>query len=106
MLSKKYKISKKLFEEVFVKGKSVKTDFFLLKYKNNEEKTSRVSVVASKKIFKTAVSRNKIKRKFKSILKETRLINSKRDLIFILNKNTEAVDRNELILIIDQIRLK
>jgi ribonuclease P protein component len=106
MFSKKHRITKRLFEEVFSNGKTIKTNYFLLKYRTNEENIVRVSVVASKKIFKTAVLRNKVKRKFKAILKETNLIQTNNDLIFILNKNIEIAKRKDVTLIINQIRLK
>lgn len=78
----------------------------MLKYRKNEESTSRISVVASKKIFKTAVLRNKVKRKFKAVLKETQLVKSNNDLIFILNKSAEVTKKEDMALIINQIRLK
>ena len=106
MFSKKQKISKRLFDEVFANAKTIKTEVFILKYRKNKEKEVRISVVTPKKIFKTAVLRNKIKRRFKAVLKETKTIEQKYDLIFVLNKKIENKKREDITLIINQIRLK
>lgn len=66
MISKNNRIPKKTIEEIMKEKKSTNCDFFLLKYKKNEENKPRFCVIAPKKIFKTAVERNKVKRFLKN----------------------------------------
>lgn len=50
---------------VYSKGKVVRSDLFVLKYSLNPRRTRpRIAVVVSKKIAKSAVSRNRIRRRY------------------------------------------
>jgi ribonuclease P protein component len=63
MLPKENRLkNKKDFESVFKNGKGFKEGFFYLKIKKNNLELSRFGFVVSKKISKSAVVRNKIKR--------------------------------------------
>ena len=61
--------NKKDFERIFKQGKGFKQDFLFLKIiENNLEKT-RFGFIVSKKISKKAVTRNKIKRQLREIIR-------------------------------------
>lgn len=62
-LNKKNRLKKKRdFENVFKKGKAVKSSFLFIKYIKNELDISRLGFVVSAKVAKKAVERNKIRR--------------------------------------------
>lgn len=71
MLSRSQRISKKLFPNS-LSGRVFSTDFYSLRLVQGKEKGEvfRGSVVVSKKIAKTAVKRNLIRRRFYSLLRE------------------------------------
>ena len=73
MLSSKRRVQKGLFSSVLKDGKSLNFPTFSIKYAYNPElikKESLFSIVVSKKITKTAVLRNKIRRQAYSVLKD------------------------------------
>lgn len=59
-------ILEKDFKEVFRKGKNKKTDFLVFKVLKNHLNQSRFGFAVSKKFFKKAVLRNRIKRKLRA----------------------------------------
>ncbi len=63
MLKRAYRVSKKEFDIVIETGKAVHSDFFWLRYVKSQEIATKIAVIAPKKIAKTAVLRNKIRRK-------------------------------------------
>ncbi len=71
MLKKENRLTKKKdFESLFEKGKGIKQDSLYLKYKKNNLKKSRVSIIVGKNYSKKAVERNKIKRRIREIIKK------------------------------------
>lgn len=70
MLSKTNRLTTLQLEEVIEKGEVVHTSLFWLKRYKNQDKTKKLSVITPKKIFKTAVTRNKFKRKVYNYTKE------------------------------------
>ncbi len=68
MLPKRQRITKRLFSESFSHSKTVSNDFLTLKYKVISEFPSKTSVVVSKKVEKSAVGRNKTKRRIYEIV--------------------------------------
>lgn len=103
MLSKKKRVTRKLFNEIIETGKTFSTPFFVFRYFYNKN-TPRYTFVIPKKIVKKAVNRNKIKRKGFNIIRELPISNSsgiffykktgieksslelKEDIVFILQK--------------------
>jgi ribonuclease P protein component len=79
------------------KGRVVYAPFYALRLRQTKEKT-RIGFVASAKIFKTAVSRNRGKRRMREVL---RLIKQQwpeqMDLLFILKKEVLTADFQELL---------
>ncbi|MFA7000183.1 MAG: ribonuclease P protein component [Candidatus Paceibacterota bacterium] len=60
MLSKKKRITKDIFQTILKKGNIVSSSFFLFRY--IKETSPRYAFVAPKKIAKTAVKRNSLRR--------------------------------------------
>lgn len=75
MISKQNRISRQDFEIIMKKGGLVSSPFFNCRFIKNPENISsaswRISVVISKKVAKTAVLRNKIRRRAYSVLKNS-----------------------------------
>lgn len=69
MINKSYRINKKEFDSIIKNGFSCNSSFFSLKFLENKEKISKFSVVVSKKVTKSAIFRNKTRRRVYSILK-------------------------------------
>jgi ribonuclease P protein component len=65
MLSKRNRLGTKQFDEIMEKGRIIHSPFFLLRVFKTEKRTG-VAAVAPKKVAKTAVSRNKLRRKIYS----------------------------------------
>lgn len=71
MLPRKYKLSKKKEIENLAKtGRRLTSVFFNLKYKPNNEGRERWLIVASGKVDKKAVVRNKIRRRVREIIRQ------------------------------------
>lgn len=71
MVPKKQRIDRETFDEIMKKGRIVHSGLFSLRFLKNPEKSTHFGVVVSKKIAKTAVLRNKIRRRAYSILRKT-----------------------------------
>lgn len=71
MLSKQHKLRGKRAIDVLAKtGKRKASVFFIVKYKPNNQKTSRWVIVVSAKVHKSAVKRNRIKRQVREIVRQ------------------------------------
>lgn len=73
MLSKKQKIGRKVFPRVLSSGKALYSPLFTLRFSLDEEHRhteSRFSFVVSSKVAKTAVARNKLKRRGYAIIRK------------------------------------
>lgn len=88
MLPRSKKINTQLFKEVFDKGKIYHFNYFFVKVlKLNKEEKSKFTVVSSKKITKTAITRNLLRRRFFNIIKEIyKELPSSIAIIFFLKK--------------------
>lgn len=106
MFSKKQRLKTSEYDEVFNFGKTFKNKGFLIKYRENKLGYSRFAITIPKKQAKLAVKRHLYKRKFFNFLKETNLINTSKDFVFIFNKEMFVVDKKEFILIINGLDLK
>ena len=70
MLLKKNRLQKKKdFERVFAQGKGFRQDLLFLKAAKNDLGTIRFGIVVSKKVSKSAVKRNKVKRRLREIIR-------------------------------------
>ena len=71
MLAKINRIKKKKdFDEIFKKGKIFRSDSLIFKFKKNNLKESRFGFVVSLKVSKSAVVRNKIRRRMSEIIRQ------------------------------------
>lgn len=94
MLPSRYRLRKKSdFARVFKNGKSRNSRFLTVRFIDNGCPLSRLGLLASKKVFKKASQRNRVKRKLREAARlNLSRINPGRDIIFIarggLEKNT------------------
>lgn len=93
MLKKAYRLVKESeFRAVRLKGRFITTPLFLLQYKNNEQKNSRIGFVVSKKVSQNATERNKVKRRMRDIFaKEKRILNKGYDIVCVAKKPITAL---------------
>lgn len=85
MFAKKYRLTKRSdFQSVFKEGKRGFGKFFSIRYRVNNLKNSRIAVVASTKVSKKAIERNKLKRQTREIV-EFFLPNFEQNLDVIVN---------------------
>ena len=86
MLAKKYRFhSRGGVRYVYQKGKTVRKPKMSLVFCDNTRGFTRVAVVVSKKVTKTAVSRNRIRRRVYEALRENfKYIPLKRDYVFVV----------------------
>jgi ribonuclease P protein component len=75
---------------LFSRAKTLKNPLFLIKYTKNEANTAFFAVAASKKVFKTAVLRNKVRRRIYNALRSTDIISLPYSIVFI--PNIEAIE--------------
>ena len=88
MFKKGSRIDKKDVIKVIKEGATYHSPSFLLKVLKNPLKTTLFSVIVSKKVAKTAVSRNKNKRRVRVIIKKnTQNIPQERFYIIMLKKD-------------------
>lgn len=84
---------KKEIDGVFLRGKSVKEGFLVLKTAKSRLETVRFCFVVSKRVSKTAVGRNLIKRRMREIARAALpRLKSGHDLIFIAMPGLEKMD--------------
>ncbi len=86
MLSKKYRFhSRGGVKYTYRHGKTIRTPKISLVYNDNARGFIRAAVVVSKKVEKTAVARNRIRRRvYEAIRLELPNFTSKRDYIFVI----------------------
>ena len=99
MLSKKYRFhSRGGVKYVYQKGKTVRKAKMSLVFCDNTRGFTRMAVVVSKKVDKTAVGRNRIRRRVYEILRvNLDKIPKKRDYIFVVySKEVAEMPSNEL----------
>lgn len=97
MLAKKHRINKKLFEEIFKKGKIFSSDYLYIKTLPIPEKHSTFAFVVSSKVAKKAVERNKLKRRARHIVwKMMPEIKKGLSIIIFFKKGVEKMNFSEL----------
>jgi ribonuclease P protein component len=103
MLKKTNRLVKKNdFDAIFKHGKSVYSPVFLLRYRPNQLKYSRLGVIVSNKVSKKATLRNTIKRKIRAIMRLVwQKIKSGEDVVImasprIIDQKGKAMDSEKL----------
>ena len=99
MLSKKYRFhSRGGVKYTYRHGKTLRTSNISLVYNHNSRGFQRFAVVVSKKVLKTAVGRNRIRRRvYEAIRAELPKYQAKNDCIFIIySKDFQKIPFSEL----------
>jgi len=98
MLPKKYRLKKKDdFAKVMRSGGAAADECLILKFCGNQQETSRVGFVCSKKVAKRAVARNKIKRRLREIVRKLLpAINPGLDLVFLTRPGIDKIEFGEM----------
>ena len=99
MLNKKYRFhSRGGVKYVYQKGKTIRKPGISLVFCDNTKGFTRMAVVVSKKVEKSAVRRNRIRRRIYEVLrKNIDLVPKKRDYIFVVyNKKLSTIKYLEL----------
>jgi ribonuclease P protein component len=104
MLPRKQRISTQLFKDIIQKGSAFHAPLFSIRIKKTLN-NSRFGVSVPKKVAKTAVLRNKIRRRVYSALKVIN-INNQHDVIFIAKIGIEKLKQIELSQEINKIFVK
>ena len=86
MLNKKYRFhSRGGVRYVYQKGKTIRSAKMSLVFMKNSRKFTRVAVVVSKKVAKSAVDRNRIRRRvYEALRKNFEYIQKEHDYIFVV----------------------
>lgn len=99
MLSRKYRFhSRGGVNYTYKNGKTIRTPNISLVFNNNEKGYERFAVVVSKKVLKSAVGRNRIRRRvYEAIRLELPNFKVKKDFIFVVyNRNVKDMPFIEL----------
>ena len=106
MLKKQFRFhSRGGVKYVYQKGKTVRKAQMSLVFCDNERGFTRIAVVVSKKVTKTAVSRNRIRRRvYEAIRQNMDLVPKKRDYIFVVyRKEVGTMPYNELVKLLGEL---
>lgn len=106
MLNKKYRFhSRGGVKYTYSHGKTIRTPKLSLVYNDNSRGFQRFAVVVSKKVEKTAVGRNRIRRRvYEAIRAEFNNAPKKRDCIFVVySKDVATMDFTELCSLINSL---
>ncbi len=103
MIAKQYRIPKERIPYILKKGDQKKSALFIIKYQKNNEHFFRYRVIISKKIDKSAVKRNKLRRqiyesiRINSIDEKKALKNTTNyDILLIPKKNISSNSYKEI----------
>jgi ribonuclease P protein component len=81
------------FREVFKKGKTYTTKNFIVHFNNNSLGYPRLGVVVGKKVFASAVRRNRLKRLIREVFRKNKLRFDSLDVVIVASKmDAEALD--------------
>jgi len=108
MLSGKNLLRKKRdFEEILRRGKGLKGNLVILKFKKKELGDSRIGFIVSKKVSKKAVARNRIKRRCREAVKNLLpKIKKSFDIVLIALPAVIVEEPNQLKIEIEELFLK
>lgn len=91
MIATKHRIKRETIPYILRKGETYKTRFFIVKYIKSREEISRFATIVSTKLEKSAVERNKLRRRIyesiRLVLKETQEKENKFEIILIPKKS-------------------
>jgi ribonuclease P protein component len=99
MLAKKYRFhSRGGVRFTYQKGKTIRTPKMSLVHNENSRGNQRFAVVISKKVIKSAVGRNRVRRRvYEAIREELQNYHEKKDCIFVIySKEIKDIDFSKL----------
>lgn len=83
------------FREVFKRGKTYTTKNFAVHFNSNSLGYPRLGVVVGKKLFASAVKRNRLKRLIREVFRKNKLQFDSLDVVIVASKkNAETLDYN------------
>ncbi len=96
---------RKAITRVYQKGKAVRGQFCAARYINNRHETYRAAVVVSKKVAKTAPSRNRIRRRIYEIIRHQAptILTNQDVVITVFDERLATTPNNELEAIITKL---
>ncbi len=101
---------KRDFKYLFDNRTCYYSSFFTIFFVKNKQKHVRIAISVNKKIEKTAVKRNKIKRQIRAILKDNKHLNLPIDIVILPKKDFLSFDyqskKIDLLRLINKISLK
>ncbi len=106
MLPKSHRLNSGEVEEVMSKGRSVFGDFFLVKILQNNTPGVKISAIAPKKAFQTAVERNKVRRRIYSAILHKNFTKNSFLIAIVANRKALTVNIKDLSSEIEQIFVK
>ncbi len=86
MLPKAKKMTSKEVTSLFSQAKTLKNELFLLKFSKNDQNRPLFAVAPSKKVFPTAVERNKARRRIYSAVAKSGMDTINFSFVFIPNR--------------------
>ncbi len=97
MLKKSQRITRNEYKKALDNTKAFYTSFFTLSHKKALENNDKISIVVSKSVAKSAVQRNKLRRKMATLIqKKIKNIENKGVFIFFMKKGSNTASINEL----------
>jgi len=98
MLAKDYRFrGLNSLKPLFSRGKSVRGDGFKLVYMRSDRPDNRFAVVVSKKVHKSAVVRNRIRRRIFTIIDDIKLATPTSDVaVIVYDRQLESLDQKQL----------
>lgn len=105
MLNKKYRFhSRGGVKHTYQKGQTIRHPQISLVYADNERGFLRFGVVISKKVLKSAVGRNRIRRRFYEAIRLNLPPNIHKDYLFIIySKEIEQMPFNDLCILVSSL---
>ncbi len=95
MISKKHRVNKALFDQIFKGGSVVHSPIFMFKYLKNLENKGFYSFVVPKTVAKSAVKRNSLRRKGYNMLRNIGILGGVSG-VFFYKKGTSGAQTQEI----------
>lgn len=97
MLKKSQRITRKEYKKALDNTKAFYTSLFTLSYKKTQENKDKISIVVGKSVAKSAVERNKLKRRMATIIqKMIKNVVNKGVFIFFMKKGSNKATIKDL----------
>lgn len=94
MIAKKFRVPRQSIDFILKKGSLEKSTLFLIRFVKNNEAFNRFSLVVSKKIYKRAVDRNKLRRQIYEAIRLSEESPDAQHFDFIFIPKKKIIDYN------------